>query len=211
MANKVYYATNPLGGIQGSMDRIDGALLNDKDICVVVDLGTAKGSFYALDADSGLSEVPGPPATVVAPDNNAGTKRWILLNPEYADTSALLASLGIFDQVNTYNAMQYYAQQTIISSAGVATCDMDLEGYAKITLTEDVTNFTFTNFGGDPGKITNLLVVENVTGGHSITWDSMVDFSNESSTHNSAANAETLFYFFCNGTKLLAKKVWEST
>ena len=73
MANNFYAATSLTGGGTGALDAIDGAGLSDLDIAVVV--STSYVFHYTLDADSGLAESS---PNVIAPDTNAGDKRWIL-------------------------------------------------------------------------------------------------------------------------------------
>ncbi len=73
MASNFYGATSLTGGGAGALDGIDGALLSDLDAAFVVILG--KAYFYTLDDDSAAAEAS---PTVIAPDDNAGTKRWVL-------------------------------------------------------------------------------------------------------------------------------------
>lgn len=78
-AKNFYPAAALTGGGTGALDKIDGAILADGDTALVtlVGDGTYGNSFFAyvLDADSSASEsVP----TVISPDTNAGTKRWVL-------------------------------------------------------------------------------------------------------------------------------------
>lgn len=83
-ANKIWPATC-LTGTSNCLDAIDGNSLSDGDGAIVVyeDTGTQKVYFYALDSTSGLSEaVP----SVISPNSNAGTKRWILTKVVSADT-----------------------------------------------------------------------------------------------------------------------------
>ena len=77
MANKSYWwPTAFTGGSAGvSLDSIDGTGLVDGDYAIVT-IG-ATHYFYRLAASSGATEAtPG----IIAPDTNAGTKRWILQN-----------------------------------------------------------------------------------------------------------------------------------
>lgn len=69
----VYKRTSLTGGTAVDLDYIDGAVLSDGDFAFVLD-GT-NFSIYQLDADSGLTD---DGVNVIAPDANAGTKRWIL-------------------------------------------------------------------------------------------------------------------------------------
>src|SRR5512140_1149174 len=74
MAVKTFYPgfTALTGGTAAALDSIDGNSLVDGDVAIVL----ASGTFYAylLDADSGASESS---PSVISPDTNAGTKRWI--------------------------------------------------------------------------------------------------------------------------------------
>lgn len=80
-----------IGGGVGSLDAIDGAILNDGDAAVVV---LSTGVYhYHLNAASGAAENS---PYVIAPDSNPGTKRWVLVTP-----------MGPFSHVNaTSNATQ---------------------------------------------------------------------------------------------------------
>lgn len=76
MASKSYTKLALTGGAAGSLDSIDGDLLADGDRALVV---TASASYmYRLSAGSGVAE--SSPA-VISPDTNAGTKRWLLIDP----------------------------------------------------------------------------------------------------------------------------------
>ncbi|MHC4159727.1 MAG: hypothetical protein ACYSSO_11695 [Planctomycetota bacterium] len=70
-------ATSHIGGGAGALDNIDGADLSDGHKAVVVE-ASGQVWWYNLDADSGLSE-DSTNYSVIFPDANAGTKRWILV------------------------------------------------------------------------------------------------------------------------------------
>jgi hypothetical protein len=84
MANKFYAATALTGGGEGALDAIDGANVADGDGAVVIAAGTAY--FYRLDGTSGAAESS---PSVIAPDANAGDKRWIL-QQIYSDGGSVL-------------------------------------------------------------------------------------------------------------------------
>ena len=84
MANQFYPATALTGGGTGALDAIDGADLADGDGAVVIAAGTAY--FYRLDGTSGATESS---PSVIAPDVNAGDKRWILQDVRVDDGLAL--------------------------------------------------------------------------------------------------------------------------
>jgi len=73
MAKNIYWAYVLTGGGDGALDKIDGSILNDLDAAIVVTL--AARYVYSLDDDSGAAESS---PEVISPDDNAGTKRWIL-------------------------------------------------------------------------------------------------------------------------------------
>jgi len=73
MAKNAYWADGSIGGTTGTIDKIPGAGLQDKDILIQADQTDAR--IYSLDDDSGATEsFP----SVVSPDTDAGTKRWLL-------------------------------------------------------------------------------------------------------------------------------------
>lgn len=78
-AKNFYPATVLSGGGTGALDKLDGATLADGDVAMVTLIGDGtygNATFvYVLDADSAAAEsVP----LVIAPDTNAGDKRWVL-------------------------------------------------------------------------------------------------------------------------------------
>jgi len=75
-----YQATALTGGTSSAVDKLDGQNLFDGDKMIVVT--TTNTYFYTLDADSAGSEDT-TSYTVIAPDTNAGDKRWVLENVVY--------------------------------------------------------------------------------------------------------------------------------
>ena len=76
MANTVYMSKTGLtGGEATKLDSIDGTGLVDNDVAFVN--VTNVQYIYRLDADSGAAESS---PNIIAPDTNAGDKRWILQN-----------------------------------------------------------------------------------------------------------------------------------
>ena len=74
---KIWGASDLTGGTSGCLDAIDGADLTGGDAAIVFKESIETTYMYHLDSSSSLSE---DSPQVVAPDNNAGTKRWILSN-----------------------------------------------------------------------------------------------------------------------------------
>lgn len=75
MASKGYGAIALTGGGTGALDKIDGSILNDGDVAKVTDAVNDIKYEYTLNASSGAAESS---PLVISPDNNAGTKRWVL-------------------------------------------------------------------------------------------------------------------------------------
>jgi hypothetical protein len=76
----IYHFTTYKGGASNALDSVDGDKLLDRDRAfVVVSLSstTARAVVYNLNATSGAAETVDDPPSVVQPDSNAGTKRWI--------------------------------------------------------------------------------------------------------------------------------------
>ena len=81
------------GGVSGCLDAIDGSILSDGDRAIVI---TSTYTYHLiLDADSGLTESS---PDIIAPDINAGNKRWVLV--ENADDGS--GSGGTFGTYQTY-------------------------------------------------------------------------------------------------------------
>ena len=75
MANNVYACTELIGGATQALDAIDGADLSDLDAAVVTIVDTVY--HYTLDADKNEAESS---PNIIIPDDNPGTKRWVLVS-----------------------------------------------------------------------------------------------------------------------------------
>ncbi len=94
------------GGADGALDAIDGTALVDGEAAFVVANGMQY--VYHLDADSGADE---DSPNVIAPDTNAGTKRWVLANYRKVRVAdGTLASPSI--AFNTANNTGFYRDGT---------------------------------------------------------------------------------------------------
>lgn len=89
MASKGFGAIGLTGGGTGALDAIDGDLLSDGDVALVVDAVNNFFYAYTLEASSGAAEAS---PTVISPDTNAGTKRWVLVD----DQSTLFSDIRAF-------------------------------------------------------------------------------------------------------------------
>ena len=90
MGKKVYTASSLTGGADGSLDSINGSLLNDGDLAIV----TVGGRHYLYELDHDNSSAEASP-WIISPDKNYGTKRWILQSgggDYYSGATAYLAA-----------------------------------------------------------------------------------------------------------------------
>lgn len=86
----IYHCVNLTGGINSTyLDYADGNSLLDKDRAFVIVAGVAY--LYELNATSGAAESS---PNVIAPDTNAGTKRWILIGQNLAGLTFTAAAVG---------------------------------------------------------------------------------------------------------------------
>lgn len=84
-----YGATSLIGGGSKALDSLDGADLVDGDGAIVII--DSISYIYHLDATSGIAESS---PNVIIPDNNPGTKRWILTYAGSGCSSRCSAYLG---------------------------------------------------------------------------------------------------------------------
>jgi hypothetical protein len=91
MSDNIFYpATALTGGGDHALDGYDGASLVDGDRSLTIT--TTEIYIHLLDDDSGAAE--SSPA-VIAPDTNAGTKRWILISKfRVSETSSTTFKIG---------------------------------------------------------------------------------------------------------------------
>lgn len=82
-------ATDFTGGGTGALDKVNGQDLSDGDIATVNN-GTVT-CHYVLDADSAATETG---RFVIAPDSNAGDKRWIMVSGPMAIGTSNTATSG---------------------------------------------------------------------------------------------------------------------
>jgi len=83
MASKIYFRQALTGGTADALDGIDGAVLADQDAALVI---TSEWSYiYHLNAESGQAESS---PDIIAPDINAGDKRWIRKQSVLMDAQA---------------------------------------------------------------------------------------------------------------------------
>jgi len=161
MTKYVYIKTSLVGGGLDALDGIDGANLVDGHVAYVYMSGIKYE--YILDADSGASEdVP----NVIAPDTNAGDKRWILQGATFE--SVTLQSVPTAD---AHAATKEYVDNAVAASVWsffLTDDSADVSGYYYLkdeetgkTLSEltsptlsagdDQLLWSFITESGDPG------------------------------------------------------------
>jgi len=93
MANYIYGAIALNGGVTGSLDTIDGTDLATGDAAIVF---TSSATYiYTLDESSGGVENS---PNLIAPDANAGNKRWILVSSRAAESALDVSAFdGVLD------------------------------------------------------------------------------------------------------------------
>lgn len=120
MANNVYAATALTGGAEQALDALDGSILANGDIAFVT---TSLAVYcYTLDADSAVAESS---PDVIAPDTNAGDKRWILVNVQSA--AVKISSDGEMNNPSQPAFMAY-----VTSTVGNVTGDNTVYALADI-------------------------------------------------------------------------------
>ena len=72
--NQFFGATSKIGGTDGDIDNIAGGSVVAADGCVLIDTDETAG-LYTLSAASGATESS---PSIIKPDDDAGTKRWLL-------------------------------------------------------------------------------------------------------------------------------------
>ena len=114
--NVIYGAIDLTGGSAGDLDAIDGTVLQNNDIAIVV-TSTPYVYIYRLNSTSGAAEAS---PNVISPDTNAGNKRWILCE------SVEEVTIPIADGID--GASPPAAAATLASTNKVSTRDFDATG-----------------------------------------------------------------------------------
>ena len=136
-AHKTYYRTVVNDGSAASLDALDGDDLNDGDRCFV--MTSSLLYFYRLNASSGATE---DDPTIITPNTNAGSKRWILIGVSINYDSMIALTSGSGDG-------QHYHEE-LTDSGGSTTLELDGGGGAMISNSSDAeAHFTVTGDTAD--------------------------------------------------------------
>jgi hypothetical protein len=122
MADFSIFGANSLtGGGDGDLDAIDGATLDDGDMAYVIDAVNDRFYAYTLNASSGAAESS---PSVIEPDNNAGTKRWILV-ALYGTSGSLSGNLSVTGTLDAgASTLAATTVDDLVFSAGGTTVDI---------------------------------------------------------------------------------------
>jgi len=182
-----YNATSLTGGLNKSLDSINGQNLVDDDVAIVV---TSSKIMYAytLDHDSGLPE---DSPTVIKPDLNAGTKRWLLA--WYVSDRSIAAE---------WTAQQNFDESAITSTSNATAWDLDTAQCAVHILTEDTTISAPTNMNAGG---TYVLRVVQAAGVYTLAWNAVFDWGAQSASAAPSASGDVIIVsFYSDGTTMYA-------
>lgn len=159
MALNDYTCSALTGGIDGALDKINGADLQIGDRAKVL---TSDGVLWYI-----LEEYPLEPENspyLITPDANAGNNRWVLVFPQH------LARLEGEGQVLQDTELKDYCETVAspASSSGTLVLDLSTANTFNISLSENITTLSITNppSSGKGGFFTLILV----PGAYTVTW-----------------------------------------
>ena len=155
MANyeSIYGASSLTGGADASLDSIDGTDLQEGDLCVVI---TSTYTYtYELDATSGAAESS---PDVISPDDNAGTKRWILRefyvgNIDHGNLDGLTDDDHVAYHTDARGDARYYTETELdagqLDDRYYTETELDAGQLDDRYYTETEIDATFTTVSGD--------------------------------------------------------------
>lgn len=113
----------------------------------------------------------------------------------------------LLNAANEYTKNQNLDSVTLSISGGNVAVDFEIHGNAELTLDENATLSAPSNLVSGRGVI--LTVVQDPTGGRTLSFNAAYDFASYESTVNATANAKTCYLFWTDGTDVCARKIWE--
>ena len=155
-------------------------------------------------ADEKISELT--PTTTLAP-----TDIFPVVDISTPETMSITRDNLAVDLV-TGPANEFAKNQNLDSSSlSIVTSnvavDFETDGNAKLTLSEDATLSAPTNLVD--GREVKLKVMQDATGGRSLSFNAAYDFAGTDAAVNDAASAVTYYQFWTDGTNVFARKIWE--
>ena len=168
-----YFATGTTGGTDYTLDSINGDLLDGTSRAIVFDLVNGLLAPYYIDADSGEAESD---PDIIAPDSNAGDKRWKKMDI----TAQTLTDLGVsaFMQTVLDDAAATNALTTLGFSTYIKTLiDDTTAAAARTTLGVYAHNSTkFTYSDTDTITLRPARYYHAGTTAQTVYWDSDITF-----------------------------------
>lgn len=113
----------------------------------------------------------------------------------------------ILNSASEYTKNQNLDSVTLAIAAGAVAIDFEIHGNAKLTLDENATLSAPSNLVD--GRAVILKVVQDATGGRTLSFNAAYDFAGYDSVVNTTASAETWYLFWTDGTSVYARKIWE--
>ena len=180
-----YFATGTTGGTDYTLDSINGDLLDGTSRAIVFDLVNGLLAPYYIDADSGEAESD---PDIIAPDSNAGDKRWKKMDI----TAQTLTDLGVsaFMQTVLDDAAATNALTTLGFSTYIKTLiDDTTAAAARTTLGVYAHNSTkFTYSDTDTITLRPARYYHAGTTAQTVYWDSDITFDFGSGGSNAASD-----------------------
>ncbi len=156
-----YVDANPASGIAGSpvpAAAIEHAMREVVEVITAVEL---------TPSESDLTQLRQAIAIMIA----AGIPDLTALLAHLTDTSdPHETAAALLSAANAWTAAQRYAPAALAIDAGAVAWDAAAAPVAVLTLTEDVTAIALT--GAQPGCSYELTVIQDATGGRTVTWPS---------------------------------------
>ena len=143
MAKTAYVKTALTGGGADALDSIDGAGLTNNDIAFVFVSNVEYN--YILDADNGGAESS---PDIIAPDTNAGDKRWVLQGKRLA--SLQLDTGATVNEFSTDGTLGGNSDSAVPTEKAVKTyADNAMEKVSEVNVSSDCTYVDFTGLDGN--------------------------------------------------------------
>lgn len=223
-AVKIYRRTLRTGGTTAAMDGVNGASLNDGDICYINESNYLY--TYYLDADLGVAE--SNPQYIV-PDTNPGSKVWVLQNSFSANNSNLMVRvLGSPSCTTLAEAIAISGNYTLLVNSDYtmsadanipARIAVDFDGSGGPQITLGAYNLSINNFAYQGLR---QVFNENSTGNVSFGsgayekllpqwWGATGDGTTDDQAALNACVAAGEYMHLIKGTYLISDKIYKAT
>ena len=110
----------------------------------------------------------------------------------------VLTSSDIADNIITSAKLAY--AESVLTDGATISWNAETQDVCKVTLAGNRTLSAPTN--GTTGQFISILVVQDATGGRTLTWNAVYEFASDTApTLTTTANLGDVFVFRYNGTK----------